>query len=119
VRARAPPKAAKEDPFYGMRPTDTEPVAGKKNDPMMSVAWTKTYQLPSRKTGKAFATTMGSSTDLTNEALRRLIVNAVYSLLDMKVPEKADVEIVGEFKPTVYRFNLFKPGMKPADFEMK
>ena len=48
---------------------------------------------------------------------RRLIVNAVYSLLDMPVPEKAKVDLVGDFKPTAFGFDGFKKGMKPADFK--
>ena len=32
------------------------------------------------------------------------MVNAVYWCLDMTVPEKANVDIVGEFKPTAYDF---------------
>jgi hypothetical protein len=129
VVKRSGPAPAKDDhdPFYGMRPTDKEPVgpqtdkSGKttdKNNPMMPVAWTKSYQLPDGgKPGKAFATTMGSATDITNEALRRLIVNAVYNLLDMKVPDKAKVDLVGDFKPTAFGFDGFKKGMKPADFK--
>jgi hypothetical protein len=117
VKRKGPEK--KGDPYFGMTPQD-EPAAGdKKNDPMMPVAWTKSYQVPDGKPGKAFATTMGSSTDLTNEALRRLLVNAVYSLLDLKVPDKANVEIVGEYKPTAYGFKAYTKGIKPADHELK
>jgi type 1 glutamine amidotransferase len=115
------------DPFYGMSPDDREPAAPKldkktnqtldKNNPMMPVAWTKSYQLPGGKPGKAFATTMGSAADVTNEGLRRLIVNAAYSLTGLAVPERADVGIVGEFKPTAFGFNGFKAGMKPGDFQ--
>jgi hypothetical protein len=60
---------------------------------------------------------MGSSTDFSNEALRRLIVNAVYHLLHLKVPDKADVTPVGEYKPTAYGFDAHRKGMKPADFK--
>jgi len=128
VKRKGPAKKDTEDPFYGMSPTDNEPVGpttdknGKttdKNNPMMPVAWTKSYQLPGGKPGKSFATTMGSATDITNEALRRLLVNATYSLLDMKVPDKAKVDLVGDYKPTAFGFDGFKKGMKPADFELK
>lgn len=111
--------ADKEDRNFGLRPTDDEPVEGKKNDPMMPVAWTKSYQLPEGKPGKAFATTMGSSTDLENEALRRLLVNATYQLVGLKIPAKADVAIVGDYKPSAYGFNGAKKGVKPADHELK
>jgi hypothetical protein len=60
---------------------------------------------------------MGASTDLANEALRRLLVNATYSLLGMTVLEKADVTIVGEYKPTAFRGNGYKKGVKPADLQ--
>src|SRR5206468_4321992 len=115
-------KKGDEDPFYGMSADDKEPVGpqtdknGKtsnKNDPMMPVAWTKSYQLPGGKPGRSFTTTMGSSTDLTNEAFRRLLVNAVYDLLGMKVPDKADVELVGEYKPSAYGFGGQKKGVRP------
>ncbi|MGE3316556.1 MAG: ThuA domain-containing protein, partial [Planctomycetaceae bacterium] len=42
----------------GMKPTD-KPVVGRKNDPMMPIAWTKTYQSPSGRSGRVFTTTMG------------------------------------------------------------
>ncbi|NDF01267.1 MAG: hypothetical protein EB034_23820, partial [Verrucomicrobia bacterium] len=82
------------------------------------IVWTKSYQLPEGKPGKAFTTTMGSSTDLENEALRRLLVNATYQLLGMPVPAKAEVDIVGEYKPTAYGFGGFKKGVKPADHKL-
>ncbi len=99
-----------------MRPTD-EPLSAddQKNNPMMPIAWTKSYQLPDGKPGKSFATTTGAATDLANDPLRRLLVNAVYSLLDIKVPDKADVELVGEYKPHAYRGNGFAKGQKPSD----
>jgi hypothetical protein len=116
VKRKGP--AEKDDKNFGLRPTDNEPVEGKKNDPMMPIVWTKSYQLPEGKPGKAFTTTMGSSTDLENEALRRLLVNATYQLLGMPVPAKAEVDIVGEYKPTAYGFGGFKKGVKPADHKL-
>ena len=43
----------------GMSPTD-KPVEGKKNDPMMPVAWVKTYTGESGKPARVFTTTMGA-----------------------------------------------------------
>jgi hypothetical protein len=127
VARKGPAKKAEEDPNYGMSPGDDQPAPPKadaktgkmvdKNNPMMPIAWTKAYQVPGGKAGKAFVTTMGSSGDFTNEALRRLIVNAAYWLVDLKVPEKAEVGIVGEYNPTAYGFDGFKKGMKPADYQ--
>lgn len=115
VKRKGPANMA--DPFFGMSPEDNEAVEGKKNDPMMPVAWTKSYQVPGGKPGRAFATTMGSSTDLVNAPLRRLIINAAYDLLGLKVPAQANVEIVGEYKPIAYGFNGYKKGVKPADLQ--
>ncbi|GIW78588.1 MAG: hypothetical protein KatS3mg105_0395 [Gemmatales bacterium] len=94
------------DPLFGMRPDDGPPVPGKKNDPMMPIAWIKSYQLPGGKQGKAFTSTIGASTDLLAAGTRRLFVNAVYSLTGLadKIPDTGTkVDLVGEFKPTSYQ----------------
>lgn len=100
------------DLFFGMHPTDdkiaTVNPASKEpydpNKPMMPIAWTKTYELPNGKQGRSFTSTIGSSSDLLNEGVRRLLVNATYHLLDMEVPEKANIAIVGNYEPTAYSF---------------
>uniref|UniRef100_UPI002628F5A1 ThuA domain-containing protein n=1 Tax=uncultured Eudoraea sp. TaxID=1035614 RepID=UPI002628F5A1 len=97
------------DLLYGMRPTDTIPVIKNDNgvllnDPMMPIAWTKSYQIPGGLKGKAFTTTIGAATDMLNEGVRRLLVNSVFWSMDMEVPVKADVGIVGDFNPTAYEF---------------
>ncbi len=100
-------KYDESDRFYGMRPDDGPPVSGAKNNPMMPIAWTKTYQIPSGERGRAFCSTIGASVDLTNEAVRRLLVNAVYWGLGMedKIPENgANVEIVSNYEPTQFGF---------------
>ena len=96
-----------EDLFYGMRPDTDTVVEGEKNDPMMPVAWTKSYRIPGGNSGKAFTTTLGASTDLVAEGTRRLLVNAAYWALGMEsmLPETgATVDLVGEFAPTRYEF---------------
>lgn len=102
----------------GMKPTDPPAKDTKKNDPMMPVAWTKSYKGSSGKTSRVFCTTMGASTDLENEPLRRLLVNAVFWALGMedKIPEKANVELVGEYKPSKFSFGGYRKGLKPADY---
>jgi hypothetical protein len=101
----------------GMNPTDP-PVKGPKNDPILPVAWTKTYQGENGHVGRVFTTTMGSAVDFENESLRRLIVNATYWCLGMedKIPPKADVDIVGEYRPTDFGFNGFRKNHKPQDY---
>jgi hypothetical protein len=100
----------------GMKPDD-QPVAGKPNDPMMPVAWIKTYKTSSGKAARVFTTTMGASQDLASEGLRRLLVNACYWCLGMEdqIPAKSDVAVVGKYEPTPFGHNTYKRGVKPAD----
>tara|TARA_R110002050_G_scaffold65728_2_gene142084 strand:+ start:906 stop:1946 length:1041 start_codon:yes stop_codon:yes gene_type:complete len=93
------------------------PINWKKS--LMPVVWTKSYQIEGGKKGKVFASTLGASIDLLSEDLRRLIVNASYWGLGMeeKIPEKAEVTIVGNYAPTMFGFDNFRHGMKVTDFE--
>jgi hypothetical protein len=99
----------------GMQPEDS-PVVGKQNDPMMPVAWVKSYATPSGKTARVFATTMGASQDLANEGVRRLLVNACYWALGLedRIDARANVELVGKYRPTPFGFGTFTKGVKPA-----
>ena len=54
---------------------------------------------------------MGAATDLQNEGLRRMVVNAVYWGLGMEVPAKANVDYVDEYKPTMYGFGGYRYGL--------
>jgi hypothetical protein len=101
----------------GMKPNDSG-IVGKKNDPIMPVAWTKSYTSESGKTGRVFTTTMGSSTDLATEGVRRLLVNAAYWCvgLEDKIPESTNVDLIGEFQPTPYGFGTYVKGKKPVDY---
>jgi type 1 glutamine amidotransferase len=96
---------------------DSKAVEGKVNDPMMPVAWTKTYSLVEGKTGRVFTTTMGASQDLASEGTRRLLVNACYWALGMEaeIPEKSKVDIVGKYEPTPFKGGGYTKGLKPAD----
>ena len=103
----------------GMHPTD-RPVAGKLNEPMLPVAWTKTYTGASGHTARIFTTTMGSSQDLLNEPFRRLLVNACYWALGMerRIPARSNVSLVGDYHPTPFKFGGYVPGIRPADLEV-
>lgn len=111
----------------GMHPTDA-PAAYEKqrasdqgkqdvNKPMMPVAWQREVKNSSGKTNKILCTTMGAATDLTNEDLRRLVVNGVFWGAGLKVPAKADVTLVGAYQPSNYQFDGFKKGTKAGDYE--
>jgi type 1 glutamine amidotransferase len=103
----------------GMKPTD-KPLAGPKNEPMMPLIWTKMYGAKSGKTSRVICSTIGAASDLQNEGLRRLFVNACYWGLSMEeiIPEKANVEYVGEFNPTYFGFGGYKKGVKPSDHKL-
>ncbi len=111
----------------GMSPTD-KPISGdyvtdrkgqkivkRPNDPMMPVAWTRTFTGRSGKAARIFTTTMGAAVDLQNEGLRRLLVNAVYWALGMekRIPPRSNVEVVGAYSPTFFGFGKHRPGLKP------
>jgi hypothetical protein len=93
------------DSFYGLRPDDGPPVEGEKNDPLMPIVWTKTYQLPDGQPGRALTSTIGASVDLVAEGTRRVLVNGVYWCLGMEeqIPEQGtEVALVGTYEPTKY-----------------
>jgi len=84
----------------GLNPMDP-PVTDKRKDVRMPFAWFKTYTAPSGKEGRSFSTTAGASLDWQSEDLRRLMVNAIYSLTghEKDIPEKSNVNFIGEYKP--------------------
>jgi type 1 glutamine amidotransferase len=100
---------------------DDKPVAGSQNEPMMPIAWTKTYTGSSGKPARVFCSTIGAANDLTTEGTRRLLVNACFwaAGLEDKIPEKSNVEIVGDYQPSNFSFNGFKKGVKPEEHELK
>ncbi len=100
----------------GMQPSDP-PAEGKQNDPMMPVAWTRTYTGAAGKTARVFTTTMGAATDLLNAGVRRLIVNACYWAvgLEKKIRPDGKVDLVGDYQPSPFKFGGFRKGVKPAD----
>eukprot|EP00479_Gromia_sphaerica_P001662 TRINITY_DN1190_c0_g1_i2.p1 TRINITY_DN1190_c0_g1~~TRINITY_DN1190_c0_g1_i2.p1 ORF type:complete len:364 (-),score=84.48 TRINITY_DN1190_c0_g1_i2:186-1277(-) len=72
------------------------------------VAWTRTFVGPTptsltpqeSKETHVFTTTMGAANDDQFVGMRRLLVNAVYVLLEMDVPDKADVGLTFEYNPS-------------------
>jgi hypothetical protein len=121
--------------LQGMRATDapvTKQVTKKKvkgevkefvttpNDPMMPIAWTRTYKGEAGKAARVFTTTMGASQDLESEGLRRLLINASYWAVGMehRIPTRSNVDIVGEYRPTRFGFNTFTKGIRPAEHRM-
>lgn len=95
----------------------TDQVEQDVNTPMMPVVWTREVKTESGNTAKILTTTMGSSSDLKNDDLRRLIINGAYWATGLEIPAKADVSFVGEFKGSFYGFKAFVKGLKPEDYK--
>src|SRR5262245_42636948 len=83
----------------------------------LPVAWYRTYQSASGKTGRVFTTTHGASEDLLNEGFRRMLVNAVLwaAGLEAAITASNDVSLVGPYQPSTFSFGGYVKGMKPAD----
>ena len=110
--------------LVGMKPTDA-PLTGIKNNPMMPIAWTKSYQLPGSQssTGRVFNTTMGSSTDFLSKGLRRLIIQGIFWAcgLEKSIPDRGlRADLVPPYDPTDFGFRTDEDwankDLQPADF---
>lgn len=85
------------------------------NDPAMPAAWTRTHRPATGKPNRVFCTTLGAATDLANDGLRRLVVNAVLWGFEIDIPARTDVRFVDPFEPTPYAFKGYRRGLTPAD----
>ncbi len=99
-------------------------IEGEKNNPAQPFAWLHEYTAPNGTAkGMSFCTTAGASVDLVDPDLRRLLVNAAYSLTGLEVVEEADVDYVDPFYPSFYGFireeNWYKDlDYQPEDFDL-
>ena len=112
----------------GMTP-DSPPAAGAVNDPMMPVAWVKTYQPTSfaksvraekEGAGRVFTCTMMAGEDFASEGLRRLAVNACYWAvgLENEIPAESNVDFVGDYVALPFKKDGYRKNMKPADHSL-
>lgn len=112
--------------LQGMRPTDPPDLDQRKkrksdgqeqgiNDPMMPVAWTRLHANPDGKPNRVFCTTLGAASDLANEGLRRLVVNAVLWGFELEIPARTDVRFVDPYEPAAYAFKGYRRGLTPGD----
>jgi hypothetical protein len=99
----------------GMQPNDPPNLS----KPAMPLVWLRDYKGTSGHTSQILCSTIGAAADLRSEDLRRLFVNAAYSLTGLEVPKKADVSPVGTFEPSMFGFNTFKKGVKVESHELK
>ncbi len=107
-----------------LNPDSKELTEDKKGAVRQACAWTRKFKHQNGNISKIFTTTMGSSEDLTDENLRRLVINSVYYGLDLEVPKKANVDYISKYIPTFYGTKDFDndprrksvPNMTPADY---
>jgi type 1 glutamine amidotransferase len=100
--------------LQGMKPEDPPVRDGPLNNPMMPVAWTRTY-----RGARIFTTTLGAAEDLLNEPFRRMMVNACYWALGMESKIGTDaknVALVGDYKPSHFGFGGYVKGRTPASY---
>jgi type 1 glutamine amidotransferase len=97
----------------GMSP-DAPPAPDKKQVP---VAWVRTYQGGSGRSGRVFTTTHGASVDLLNDGFRRLSLNAILwaAGLESSIRPDGSIDFVGPFRPTKFAFDGWVKGVRPSD----
>ena len=90
-------------------------VEGTKNDPMLPVAWVKTFTGTEGKASRVFTTTMGAATDLENAGVRRLLINAVYwaTEIEGQIKPEANVDLVGDYQPRPFGLRRRGVGGRP------
>ena len=103
----------------GMSPDDPA-VEGKKNTPMVPVAWVR--EIP-RGEGKAaqrvFTTTMGTAEDWSDVDLRRCFLNAALWCLgeEAQIPREGfPAALTERWQPTPFGFQRARTGYKPEDY---
>ncbi len=101
----------------GMKPTDP-PATGKKNDPMMPIAWTRLHKV-NGKDARIFTTTLANGQDFLSEGTRRMTVNAVLwaTGLEDRIADRTNVDLVGDYQPLPFRHGGHKKGVRPADLQ--
>jgi hypothetical protein len=105
--------------LVGMKSND-KALEGKKNDPMMPIAWTRILPSENRQKTRVFTSTLGASEDIVAEGSRRMFINAAYWCLgmDSQIAPASNVEIVGEFKASPFRGGGYKKGVRPSQLSM-
>jgi hypothetical protein len=105
----------------GMTP-DAPAVEDERNAPRMPIVWAREIaQLETSFAQRVLCSTIGAATDFESEDLRRLFVNACYwsTRIEAKIPERADVAIVGEYEPTPFGFGKYVRGRRPENHEIE
>lgn len=105
---------ANTQPLETMLP-DSSPAADK--DPCPGV-WIREYQSKDgSQKGRVFTTTAGASEDIVDLDFRRMMVNACVWAAGLEASIKPDlnVDFVGAYQPSTFRFGGHRRGIKPID----
>jgi len=108
---------------------DGQAVDDGRNRPMMPIIWTRERDVGQRLseelgegqgdglTQRVVTSTIGASVDLANGELRRALVNACYWLqgLEEQITPDSNVDLVGDYAPTMFGFGSFVTGVRPSD----
>ncbi|MHC5211891.1 MAG: ThuA domain-containing protein [Planctomycetota bacterium] len=103
----------------GMASTDP-PVTDGRNEPRMPVTWLRERVVSGAHAQRIVCSTIGAAVDFADEDLRRLFVNACYWAvgLEARIPERAEVDTVGNYRPSMYGFGKHRRGVRVPDLEL-
>jgi hypothetical protein len=96
--------------------SDSKPVEGGLNDPMMPLIWLRERPLDNGNKQRILCSTLGASVDFASEDLRRLFVNAAFWTLDLDVPARVDAEPVTAYGPTPFGFGTHRVNVRADGF---
>ncbi|QDT06846.1 Trehalose utilization [Rubripirellula lacrimiformis] len=104
---------ANAQPLDGMTP-DSPPAKDKSPCPGV---WVRTYTGKDDQSGRVFTTTYGASEDLRNDGFRRMLINGSMWAMGMEdaITGDLNVDLVGPYHPSTFRFNGFRRGVRPLD----
>lgn len=81
-------------------------------------AWIRTYfSQDGKKEGRVFTTTYGASEDILDNDFRRMMINScLWTIgLESKITDQLNIDFVGAFQPSTYRFGGHRRNIKPLD----
>jgi len=103
-------------PLQRMTP-DAPPAADKAPCPGV---WIREYRSrDGQRTGRVCTTTYGASEDILDADFRRLLVNGCCWAcgLEERITPELNIEFVGPYHPTTFRFHGHRRGVRPIDLE--
>lgn len=106
--------------------TNSQPLVSMEKDaapdakkPPVPSTWTRHYTTKDGKKARVFHSTQGASEDLLDPDYRRLLVNGIFWAAgdEAKIKAENDINFVGTYQPTTFKFDGHVKGVKPADLQ--